>query len=287
MLSSLILTAFLMGLGGAPHCAAMCGAACASLLPRGVPLASLLGRSVGYAILGAIASSSFGLVAQWGRRVAFLQPLWILALAFSLALGLWLIWRGTMPGQIDELGQGLYRALRRRLSRTSALSEQGALRSLAPFVAGMAWALLPCGLLYAALMVAALAPHAWAGAAIMLAFSLPSASGVWGAPFLLGQLARLQAMRRAASGQALVQSAVPLNGAAPTVAPVLWLKSAHEPSGGQACQRSSLNDGAFIDLSDGVFDPRWAVRLSGLMLAGMSAWALAHQVMEQWRAWCA
>ena len=97
MLSSLMLTAFLMGLGGVPHCAAMCGAACAALLPNGVPLTSLLGRCVGYALLGAVAAVGFGAAAQWGRQVSFLQPLWIMALALALSaavyFGVLLLWR--------------------------------------------------------------------------------------------------------------------------------------------------------------------------------------------------
>lgn len=101
MLSSLMLTAFLMGLGGVPHCAAMCGAACAALLPNGVPLLSLLGRCMGYALLGAVAAVGFGAAAQWGRQVSFLQPLWIMAQALALLLGLWLLWSGAMPRQFD------------------------------------------------------------------------------------------------------------------------------------------------------------------------------------------
>lgn len=285
MLSSLILTAFLMGLGGAPHCAAMCGAACAALLPGGVSWLSLLGRCVGYAVLGAVAAASFGTVAQWGRQVAFLQPLWILALALAVLLGLWLLWTGAMPRQLDALGQDLYRGLKARLSHMPAFGEQGALKATWPFVAGMAWALLPCGLLYAALMVAALAPHAAGGALVMVAFALPSSLGVWGAPFVLKRLSRFGTDLRARSGEPAIRAA-PLNGAGVAIVPVLWLKTAQPSAGDRALSNMLLNDGAPAALSGRLVDPRWAVRLSGLMLAGMSAWALSHQIMDQWRAWC-
>ncbi len=276
MLSSLMLTAFLMGLGGVPHCAAMCGAACAALLPNGVPLTSLLGRCVGYALLGAVAAVGFGAAAQWGRQVSFLQPLWIMALALALLLGLLLLWSGAMPRQLDELGQGAYRALRARLNATPAFREGGVLRVLWPFVAGMAWAALPCGLLYAAVMVAALAPDALGGGLVMLAFAMPGAFGVWGAPVVLRRLA---GMGRRADASTQIQV---VQGDAAAIVPVLWLRP-ERPDGSVVKQARS--PGAVQTSAS--FDPRWAVRLSGLMLTAMSAWALYHQVMDQWRAWCA
>lgn len=279
MLSSLMLTAFLMGLGGVPHCAAMCGAACAALLPGGVPLLSLFGRCVGYALLGAVAAVGFGVAAQWGRQVSFLQPLWIMAQALALLLGLWLLWSGTMPRQLDTLGQDAYRALRVRLNATPAFHEGGALRAVWPFVAGMAWAMLPCGLLYAAVMIAALAPDALGGGLVMLAFAVPGAFGVWGAPVVLQRLAR---MGRRADEPA---QAAAVQGDAATIVPVLWLRPERSDAAVGNPARASLD--ATGGRANASFDPRWAVRVSGLMLAGMSAWALYHQVMDQWRAWCA
>lgn len=280
MLSSLILTAFLMGLGGIPHCAAMCGAACAAFLPRGVPLVSLFGRCLGYALLGAVAAASFGTAAQWGRQFSFLQPLWMLAQALVLVLGLMLLLTGGMPRQLDGLGQQVYRDLRTRLNASTLFREGGPLRAVWPLVAGMAWALLPCGLLYAAVMVAALAPDPLGGAMVMLAFALPGALGVWGAPAVLRWLSAWRSP--AAVG---VGAAAPVNASQSELAPVLWLRPARDADGVAACageqERSQWGP------STAVVDPRWAVRLSGVMLVGMSAWALYHQVMDQWKAWCA
>ncbi len=282
MLSSLMLTAFLMGLGGVPHCAAMCGAACAALLPNGVPLLSLLGRCMGYALLGAVAAVGFGAAAQWGRQVSFLQPLWIMAQALALLLGLWLLWSGAMPRQLDDLGQGAYRALRARLNASPVFRVGGALRSIWPLVAGMAWAMLPCGLLYAAVMVAALAPDALGGGLVMLAFALPGAFGVWGAPVVLRRLARLGRGADAPASSELGQ------GDAAAIVPLLWLRSERpDGSAGHAGRQELASTLPGAGQAGVAFDPRWAVRLSGLMLAAMSAWALYHQVMDQWRAWCA
>lgn len=270
MLSGLILTAFLMGVGGMPHCAAMCGAACAAALPKGVPLASLMGRCLGYAMLGCVAAASAGMAAQWGRQFSFVQPLWVLLQAMAFVLGLLLLWSGQVPRQLDAFGQSLYRGARIRWD-ASGLNRLFWVEPLLPFLAGMAWAILPCGLLYAAVMVAALSPSAWGGGLVMLAFALPSAVGVWAAPALLRRLMR---------GRASVKTST-------TVVSVLWLNREHKalsPAG--PCSGAS---GGFDQEAAAApwLDPRWAVRLSGLMLMLMTAWALSHQLMAQWRAWCA
>lgn len=156
------------------------------------------------------------------------------------------------------------------------------MRAIWPFVAGMAWAMLPCGLLYAAVMVAALAPDALGGGLVMLAFAVPGAFGVWGAPMVLRRLARLGRRADVTASSELGQ------GDAAAIVPVLWLRSAR-PDGcaGGANRRELAPTSPDAGQAGVAFDPRWAVRLSGLMLAAMSAWALYHQVMDQWRAWCA
>jgi len=280
MLSGLILTAFLMGVGGVPHCAAMCGAACAAALPRGVPLSSLLGRCLGYAMLGCVAAASAGLVSQWGRQLSFVQPLWVLLQAMALVLGLLLLFSGQMPRQLDALGQDTYRAVRQRWGSSVLLQRWAWARPMLPLLAGMAWAVLPCGLLYAAVMVAALAPTVWGGGLVMLAFALPSAVGVWAAPAVLRQLLR---RRTDASAGGVAASPVPVSA---TLVPVLWLRKAVDPSGSASgCVNEPVSSGA--DASAVLLDPRWAVRLSGLMLTLMTAWALYHQMVAQWQAWCA
>jgi sulfite exporter TauE/SafE len=58
----------------------------------------------------------------------------------------------------------------------------------APLVLGVAWALLPCGLLYSALLVAALAGSAAGGAMVMALFALGSGVSLWAGPWLLLRL---------------------------------------------------------------------------------------------------
>ena len=74
MLSGLMLAALLMGVAGVPHCATMCGAACAAVWPRGVSWWALAGRCTSYAILGAVASSSAGLASALGKQFSFCSP---------------------------------------------------------------------------------------------------------------------------------------------------------------------------------------------------------------------
>lgn len=194
MLSGLILTAFLMGLGGAPHCATMCGVPCAAAFRRALPWQALLGRCVGYAVLGAVAAASAGAVSQWSREVAFLKPFWLIAQVLAVCLGIWLLISGRMPRQLDQWGLDLYHRLRGRWAQgqvNGAISPW--VSQSAPFLAGMGWALLPCGLLYGAVTVAALAPNAWSGALVMATFALPSGVAVWAAPRLVQRLSRIGA----------------------------------------------------------------------------------------------
>lgn len=274
MLSGLLISAFLMGLGGLPHCAVMCGAPCAAAFPKGLPLLALVGRALGYALLGAVAAASAGLVATWGRDMAILQPFWVMAQFGAVLFGLWLLWMGRVPAWLDRFGMDLYHRLRRRFSSSRAVGDgRWSGQSAVVLLAGMLWALMPCGLLYGALMVAVLAPSAWGGALVMLSFAVASSAGVWFAPALLAWM-----RRRFTRGAERAQAPGGPGGLTPAgVAPVLWLRRDGMAATGTV---SAGVDGAPID-------PRWALRASGLLLAAMAAWGLSHHLVAQWRAWCA
>ena len=188
MLSGLILTALLMGLTGAPHCATMCGMPCAAALQRGVPISALVGRWLGYALLGGIAAAGAGAVSHWSREVAFLQPIWLMAQSMAVLFGLWLLATGRVPRQLDQMGLRAYHLLRARWGQAAADGPVPWISHAAPVLAGMAWAAMPCGLLYGAVMVAALAPTPLGGVLVMTAFAIPSGLGVWAAPKLLRRL---------------------------------------------------------------------------------------------------
>lgn len=277
-----MLAAFLMGLGGVPHCAAMCGAACAVVFPAGVPRLALVGRCLSYAILGVVAAASAGTVSGWGRSLAFIQPFWVMGQMAAFGLGLWMLAFGRMPAALDQWGSHTFQRVRHHWQR-SPVSAQWAQRPtwMRQLVGGMAWALLPCGLLYAALMTAALAPDAASGGLVMLCFAVPGAFGVWAAPAVLAR------WRRAAPGVAPV--------VASTAVPVIWMRAepagVHTPGGMAAAPQAgayALPSAAPI-VATGLpaDDVRWAIRLSGAMLAAMAAWGAYHLILSKWQAWCA
>lgn len=282
MLSSLLATAFLMGLAGIPHCTAMCGAACAAAFPKGLSIWTLTGRAIGYACLGAVAATAAGLVARWGQQVAMIKPLWMMAQLAMVLLGGFMLVRGFIPERVDQAGKGLFLRMR---AGWQARSEgwPPLVRRAWPLLAGLAWALLPCGLLYAALMVAALAARPVEGALVMLAFALPSAVGVWAAPALMRWL-----KGRAAPGASLAPGAP---------VPVVWMRSVPRADPiapvprAHSLARPHTHVAAPVAPEVGAaslwLDQQLAVRIAGLGLAAMAAWGLWHQLWAQWQAWCA
>ena len=262
-----------MGLAGVPHCTAMCGTACAAAFPRGVSAWALLGRALGYACLGVVAATAAGLVSRWGQQVAMLKPLWMMAQLAMVLLGAYMLFRGVMPARLEQAGKGLYVRLRAGwLARSTRWP--AALRKGWPLLAGLAWALLPCGLLYSALMVAALASRPWEGGLVMLVFALPSALGVWAAPALLSWLhgSREQGALISAGG----------------AVPVIWMRA--DGASAQALEQPPQGTSLGRSLVGGApawLDQQLAVRIAGLGLAAMASWGLWHQLWAQWQAWCA
>lgn len=175
--AALITSATLMGLAGSPHCAAMCSAPCALAAgPR--PLRLLAGRLLGYAAGGAVAAASAQALARASQGVTLLQPAWALLQAAMLLLGLTLLVRGRMPVWLG--------ALNWRPQPRDA------------FATGVAWVVMPCGLLHAALLLSSLSGSAVGGAAAMAGFALASMPGLVIAP-----LWRAKLLRRGARGEVL------------------------------------------------------------------------------------
>jgi uncharacterized protein len=285
MLISLITTALLMGLAGIPHCAAMCATPCAVAVPNGLPVSALLGRSVGYAILGAVAAGATAALASWSRFSAVLQPFWVMFLAASALLGAWMLIRGEMPQALQSQGLAAYRALQRRMNSPQWLTRHPRSARMLPALLGAAWAALPCGLLYGAVTVAALASTAWQGACVMLAFSLPGAVALWWWPRQLKVWQRSGDAPPQASEEVQEASKPSWQGRelqAQAVVPVLWVRAGDSGREAGAVSRPPASVW-WLKL----VDPLWALRLSGLCLVLASSWALWHRLLDQWRAWCA
>lgn len=219
----------LMGLVGGPHCVAMCGAACSAIAsrcggqqPGRALMAWQLGRAVAYSAAGAAVASSVGLLAQWGSELAWLRPWWSMLHVAALAVGLWMMWHGRAPAWLaapltapqrtgtrqDVAEQPLAWAVAgmpaaaslRRSSRLGAadpapsqplpLALPAGRSGWRAGLLGLGWIALPCGLLQAALLTAALGSSALDGAMVMASFALGSGLSLWFGPRLWIGLAR-------------------------------------------------------------------------------------------------
>lgn len=171
---TLTTSALLMGLAGGPHCVAMCGAACGAILPSD-DRASLfnyhLGRILGYALLGALATYAIQSLAWLSDASSVFKPLWTFFHIIIFAWGLVLVIFGRQPTWVDSAGQSLWRRVKKV-----------AQHKFGYFYIGLLWALMPCGLLYSAVVIAAFNAEPIGGALSMAAFGLGSAAALLIAP---------------------------------------------------------------------------------------------------------
>ncbi len=160
-----------MGLAGGPHCLAMCGLGCAGVARAaggsnryGTALFHV-GRLSGYTLLGAVAGASAQGLGWLTAQTSVLRPVWTLLLLGTLAFGLWMLFNAQQPGWLETLGRRVWVQ-----AKTFAMAwGRGA-----PLAAGSLWALMPCSLLYSALLVAMLSGSAINGAVTMVLFGLAS-----------------------------------------------------------------------------------------------------------------
>jgi len=187
MLASLLFSALLMGIAGGPHCLAMCGSACmgVSRMPghsaRGNLLLFQTGRLTGYATLGAVAALSMNALGWMADRATVLHPFWSMLHIAAFIWGLWLMWRAKQPLWVSQTAQRIWQSMS---GRTHALSG----RLLAPLWLGMVWALLPCGLLYSALLVAMFTTGGLQGALVMAMFAIGGGLMLTAFPWLWSRL---------------------------------------------------------------------------------------------------
>jgi sulfite exporter TauE/SafE len=175
--------AFLMGLAGGPHCAAMCGAACAGVVRgSGRPAARAgwtfqAGRLLGYSTAGAAAGAAVSAFAWLSQATAALRPVWTLFHLAVLAWGLALLVLARQPAWVDGAGRSLWARVRPVAQARGGVLATGAL-----------WAFMPCGLLYSALLVASLSGGPVEGALAMALFALGSGLSLSLAPAVYARL---------------------------------------------------------------------------------------------------
>lgn len=177
-MAGLLVTAFLVGLAGGVHCAAMCGGIVAALnlrepRPGGAArgfarqIGYSLGRVASYSVAGAIAGAVGGVGLLYGdllpARIVFL----VLANALVILLGLYLAGLGNAVLALERAGSVVWRTLSRLGARLAPAETPG--RALA---VGLAWGWIPCGLVYSVLATALVSGSALRGAAVMAAFGL-------------------------------------------------------------------------------------------------------------------
>jgi sulfite exporter TauE/SafE len=210
-----LLSAFMIGLLGSPHCIGMCGGIVGAFSAAGgrrpfpvavvaVPRQALargatideatrvvgynFGRLASYATAGAIA----GGLAHGVQTLSLLSSLQIggywLANLMLVALGLYLMdaWRGL--ARLEAVGQLLWRRLQPLMRHLLPVDSFAKALSL-----GALWGWVPCGMVYSVLLSALATGSAGGGAAVMLAFG----AGTLPALFTAGMLgARFQAWTR-------------------------------------------------------------------------------------------
>jgi hypothetical protein len=121
---------------------------------------------LGYATLGALAGLFVQSIAWVSENLVLLKPAWVVLQAFIMAWGLVLLMFARQPVWVQQTSNWVWSRVRNAGSSTRG-----------SFGLGVAWCLLPCGLLYSAVMMAGLSGGAWQGALVMLAFA--SATVLW------------------------------------------------------------------------------------------------------------
>ncbi|WP_111656591.1 sulfite exporter TauE/SafE family protein [Isoalcanivorax indicus] len=197
--SMLFASIILMAFAGSAHCVAMCGGmamATTFSVPEHQRSGPALwhwqllfgsGRVLTYTLLGAL----MGLLGAALSLPPALHgvPLLISAIIMIL-LALYLLGRSAGLRWVEGLGRHLWRRVQPALKHLMPVNTP--LRAL---LLGMAWGLLPCGLVYAALALSLGAASPLTGAALMLAFGLITVPPVAAAGVIGGSLAALRGPR--------------------------------------------------------------------------------------------
>lgn len=205
MASALLVSAFLAGLVGGLHCAAMCGGFVAATAARDrarplVPARALVtaqaayhgGRIVSYAGLGALfgAAGAATLGAIDLRPVQ--QALYVVANLLLVLLAFAIATRVTVMPWLARAGLGVFA---RVLPRVSTAARRSTYAGRIAF--GVVWGLVPCTLVYSVVPLALFAGGAWQGALVMAVFGLATLPHLVGAGLLARRLLQGTAARAA------------------------------------------------------------------------------------------
>lgn len=203
----LLAAAFFAGLLGSAHCLGMCAGisglaavhAGAASLRGQLPLTLVYngGRVLSYAVLGAIVGGFGSVVVRLSPAIA--GPVRISSGVIICLVGLRVAFELRLLDVIERSGGALWNRI------------APAARGLVPVTnppravaLGLLWGLLPCGLVYSALLIAATAMTPVGGAAVMLAFGAGTLPAMVSTGLGAAQLSRLARRRYARIGLGLV-----------------------------------------------------------------------------------
>jgi uncharacterized protein len=215
MQTTLAVSGLLMGLAGGPHCIAMCGAACAGIGRSGGKNTHSMwifqaGRLFGYSAMGGLAALSMESLGWLTVHAAVFRPLWSLVHVAAALLGLMLLWQARQPMWLENAARKIW---------SQARHATGNVQNGAPLIIGILWSLLPCGLLYSALLVAALTGSVADGVAVMALFALGGSVSLMAGPWVWSRFRRQDSGQWAIRIAGLVLFATSLAG--------LWMSLMH------------------------------------------------------------
>ncbi len=182
------------------------------VLRRGVAFHT--GRLAGYAGVGAFAAFAMDSLAWLTQQTTALRPVWTLMHVAVMVWGLLMMVQSRQPLWVEQAGRSVWRRVQPLVNAPGGV-----------LATGFLWALMPCGLLYSALLVAALSGGPLEGALTMALFGLGSGSWLVAGPWIWSRLKhRLDARRaewgtRAAGGLLFAVAAW-----------ALWLDLIYKPS---------------------------------------------------------
>jgi sulfite exporter TauE/SafE len=200
-------TAFLAGFVGSAHCLGMCGGMSGLFalhssvrgLRRQLPMALVYnaGRLASYAILGfavAAAGSRFGALAP-----AMAKPVRLVAGGVIILIGLQIAFNFRALGFLERMGAVAWSYVSPLAGRLLPVNSLPRALGL-----GLLWGLIPCGLVYSVLLVAATSARATDGALVMLAFGIATTPAMLLTGLGAARLAQLMQDRRTRLGAGLL-----------------------------------------------------------------------------------
>ncbi len=200
-------TAFLAGLLGSAHCLGMCGGISGLFalhssvrgLRRQLPMALTYnaGRISSYMILGSIVGALGSRVT--GLTPAAVGPVRLVAGAVIILIGLQIAFDIRALGILERMGAVAWSRISPLAGRLLPVNNLPRALGL-----GLLWGLLPCGLVYSVLLVAATRAHVVDGALVMLAFGIGTTPAMLFTGLGAARLAQFMQDRRTRLGAGLL-----------------------------------------------------------------------------------